>query len=109
MNGDHGGSQSGRAGYVQAGGASADPIGQHVRDYMPASTLQDVLVHQRIELDQQQTLNNLEIVVNCVPVKAAGKLVGALATFRDKTEPDEHAGAIVGRQNLCGKPEGPHP
>lgn len=82
-------------------GLPADPIGKHVRDCMPESKLQDVLIHHRAELDQQQTLNNLEIVVNCVPVKAAGKLVGALATFRDKTELTRMLEQLSGAKNYA--------
>jgi len=82
-------------------GLHAEPVGKHVREVMPQSTLQDVLIHQRAELDQQQTLNNLEIVVNCVPVKAAGQLVGALATFRDKTELTSMLEQLSGAKNYA--------
>ncbi|MDV2684255.1 DcuS/MalK family sensor histidine kinase [Alkalihalophilus lindianensis] len=67
-------------------GLRGDPIGQHVASFMPNTRLHDVLVHEEMKLDQPEKLNQMEIVINHVPVKTAGKLVGALATFRDKTE-----------------------
>ncbi|GAA0353648.1 DcuS/MalK family sensor histidine kinase [Bacillus horti] len=67
-------------------GMKEEPVGKSIQYFLPESKLQDVLVHQKPVLDQAQKLNQLEILVNHVPVTAGGKLVGALATFRDKTE-----------------------
>ncbi|ANA79609.1 DcuS/MalK family sensor histidine kinase [Paenibacillus glucanolyticus] len=82
-------------------GLGVDPIGKNVQEIMPESKLQEVLIHQRAEMDQPQKLNNLEIVVNCVPVKAAGKLVGALATFRDKRELTSMLEQLSGAKNYA--------
>ncbi|MED1603102.1 DcuS/MalK family sensor histidine kinase [Alkalihalophilus marmarensis] len=67
-------------------GLKGNPLGQHVASYMPNSRLHEVLVHKEMKLDQAEKLNKLDIVINHVPVKASGRLVGAMATFRDKTE-----------------------
>ncbi|RKD76449.1 two-component system, CitB family, sensor histidine kinase MalK [Sinobaca qinghaiensis] len=67
-------------------GIYGDPLGHDVKEFLPDSKLTEVLVHGRSEFDEEQSLNGMDIVVNRVPVYAEGRLVGALATFRDKTE-----------------------
>jgi CitB family two-component system sensor histidine kinase MalK len=69
-------------------GLLENPIGRQVDDYLPASAalLKQVLVTGEPSFNQEQKLNGIEIVVNRVPVILNGKIVGALATFRDKTE-----------------------
>ena len=45
-----------------------------------------VLLNERLVYDQEQKLNGIDIVVNRVPVISNKHLVGALVTFRDKSE-----------------------
>jgi len=61
-------------------------IGQKVDDVVPNSRMQNVLQSGEAELDQEQQLNGRTIVTNRVPVMVHGKLVGVVATFRDKSE-----------------------
>lgn len=67
-------------------GLIENPISKQVDDYLPASLLKQVLVTGESAFNQQQKLNGIDIVVNRVPVILNGEIVGALATFRDKTE-----------------------
>lgn len=67
-------------------GLIENPIGKQVNAYLPTSQLQEVLQTGEPAFDQEQKLNGIDIVVNRVPVILNGEIVGALATFRDKTE-----------------------
>ncbi len=71
--------------FYQAG-LTENPIGKQVDAYLPALLLKQVVVTGEPAYNQEQKLNGLDIVVNRVPVILNGKIVGALATFRDKTE-----------------------
>jgi len=67
-------------------GLAENPVGQQVHAYLPPSLLKEVLLNERVVYDQEQKLNGIDIVVNKVPVISDKHLVGALATFRDKSE-----------------------
>ncbi|NEU29464.1 two-component system sensor histidine kinase DcuS [bacterium LRH843] len=67
-------------------GLSDNPVGQKVRSYLPSSLLRQVLLSKHTVYDQEQKLNGIDIVVNKVPVISNHQSVGALATFRDKSE-----------------------
>jgi CitB family two-component system sensor histidine kinase MalK len=70
----------------QKAGLSEKPIGLHIGEYMPTTRLGKVLKTGKAELDEEQNLNGITILVNRVPVIVGNKTVGAIATFRDKTE-----------------------
>ncbi|HHY45287.1 MAG TPA: sigma-54-dependent transcriptional regulator [Firmicutes bacterium] len=64
-----------------------DAIGAHVRDVIATTRLDEVLATGVAELNQRQTVGETEIVTNRVPVRdESGKVVGAVAVFRDLTE-----------------------
>lgn len=63
-----------------------DPVGKNIEEYMPNSRLPRVLHSGKEEYDQEFDLHGLTLLVNRVPVYVNGKIVGAIATFRDKTE-----------------------
>lgn len=63
-----------------------DPIGRNIEEYMPKSRMPIVLQTGKAELDQEFDLQGLTLLVNRVPVYVNGRIVGAIATFRDKTE-----------------------
>lgn len=67
-------------------GMKEDPIGKNVDEFFPNSRLRNVLETGKAELDAEHDLNGITILVNRVPVRVDGKIVGAIATFRDKTE-----------------------
>ncbi|QUW23107.1 two-component system sensor histidine kinase DcuS [Sporosarcina sp. Marseille-Q4063] len=71
--------------FYQAG-VMENPIGKQVEAYLPGSLLKQVVDTGEPSFNQEQKLNGIDIVVNRVPVILSGKIVGALATFRDKTE-----------------------
>ncbi|GAC1318094.1 MAG: sensor histidine kinase [Chloroflexota bacterium] len=63
-----------------------DMAGWDVRDVIPDSGLPRVLRSGNAEADQPTQFNARAIVVSRIPVRIRGKLVGAIATFRDQTE-----------------------
>lgn len=70
----------------QRAGLAGDPVGQEVDAYLPPSRLREVLLNEKIEYDQEQRLHGIDIVVNKRPVELNDQMVGAIATFRDKSE-----------------------
>lgn len=67
-------------------GITDHPVGRAVEDFLPQSRLRRVLESQDAEYDQELELNGWVLVVNRLPVRVDGQVVGAIATFRDKTE-----------------------
>lgn len=73
-----------------------DPIGKHVEDYLPNSRLMRVLESGTPEYDQEHQLNGMVLVVNRVPFSVGNQVVGAVATFRNKTELKQLAEQLTG-------------
>ena len=71
---------------LQKAGLGESPIGKKMDAYMSASRLSRVLQTGQAELDEEQHLNGVALLVNRVPVFVDNNIVGAVATFRDKTE-----------------------
>jgi two-component system CitB family sensor kinase len=70
--------------------------GWPIQEVIPESGLPKVLRSGTGEADQSTHLNGRAIVVSRVPVRIRGRLVGAIATFRDQTELEELAGELQG-------------
>ena len=77
-------------------GIFGDPIGRKVDEYVPNTRLRSVLKLGQAELDQEQELNGVTIWTNRIPVTVEGEIVGAIATFRDKTEIRQMAEKLTG-------------
>ncbi|MFC7440245.1 DcuS/MalK family sensor histidine kinase [Laceyella putida] len=71
-------------------------VGKNIEEVMPESRLRHVLESGRAEVDQEYGLNGLTLVVNRVPVTVENQVVGAIATFRDKTELKQLAEQLTG-------------
>ncbi|HEK9101047.1 sensor histidine kinase [Bacillus pfraonensis] len=67
-------------------GLEEDFIGKDVEKYMPNSCIKEVLQTGEAQLYEEQNLYGITIVTNRVPLYVKGEIVGAIATFRDKTE-----------------------
>lgn len=61
-------------------------IGEDIEEYMPNSCIKEVLQTGKAQLYEEQNLYGITIVTNRVPLYVKGEIVGAIATFRDKTE-----------------------
>ncbi|MCM3118470.1 DcuS/MalK family sensor histidine kinase [Neobacillus sp. MER 74] len=67
-------------------GLPDNPMGVNIERYLSTTRLKDLLQTGKAELDEEQNLNGMTILTNRVPVIVGNKVVGAIATFRDKTE-----------------------
>jgi two-component system, CitB family, sensor histidine kinase MalK len=77
-------------------GLSQEPVGMKLYEYLPSSRLDQVLQTGQHELDEEQTINGVSILVNRVPLVVNGQIVGAISTFRDKTEVNQLAEQLTG-------------
>lgn len=80
----------------KAAGLSQFPIGQDVQQFLPRSRLGYVLLRGLALYDQDYDLNGTALLVNYVPVRVNGRVLGAIATFRDKTEVKQLADKLTG-------------
>lgn len=84
---------------LKLSGLSADPIGRPVNAFVPNTRLTEVLYTGKMELDQEQDLFGVSVLANRVPLLVNGNIVGAIATFRDKTEVKRLAEELTGVQD----------
>ncbi|MCP8969930.1 DcuS/MalK family sensor histidine kinase [Ectobacillus ponti] len=85
----------------QKAGLKGDPMGLKIEDYLPDTRLTRILQSGQTELDQEQNLHGVTILVNRVPVVVNQQPVGAIATFRDKTEVQLLAEQLTGVRNYA--------
>ncbi|MDR6227302.1 DcuS/MalK family sensor histidine kinase [Desmospora profundinema] len=81
---------------IRRAGIVEDPIGMAIEDFLPKSRLRHVLESEHAEYDRELELNGMVLVVNRIPVMVEGQVVGAIATFRDKTELKQLAEQLTG-------------
>lgn len=77
-------------------GLTEEPVGMKIHDYLPSTRLDQVLQTGNPELDEEQNINGVSILVNRVPLIVNGEVVGAISTFRDKTELNQLAEQLTG-------------
>jgi two-component system CitB family sensor kinase len=70
--------------------------GWPIQEVVPESGLPSVLGSGTPEADQSTYINGRAVVVSRVPVLIRGRIVGAIATFRDRTELEELARELQG-------------
>ena len=67
-------------------GLHDNPINKPVQDYVPNTRLMEIIESGEAELDQEQDFHGLSVLTNRLPMMVDGEIVGAISTFRDKTE-----------------------
>jgi len=77
-----------------------DIIGKNIEDVLPTTRLTAVLGTGKSEFEKEQRINNTVIMTNRIPIKDRGKIVGAIATFRDKTEVTRLAEELTGAKKM---------
>jgi two-component system, CitB family, sensor histidine kinase MalK len=82
-------------------GLEGNPMGMNIEAYLPETRLTHIIKMGENELDQEQNLNGVTILVNRVPVIVDNEPVGAIATFRDKTEVQLLAEQLTGVRNYA--------
>lgn len=74
----------------------ADLLGRDISEVFENTALPSTLEYGVPEYDKEIFINDTIIVANRVPVKNQGKIIGAIATFRDKTEVTRLAEEVTG-------------
>ncbi|MDW7667771.1 MAG: ATP-binding protein [Bacillota bacterium] len=77
-----------------------DIIGKKVLEVFPTSQLPEVLKSGEAEYDKEQEMNKAHILANRVPIKDGDKILGAIATFRDRTMMTKLAEEISGTKQV---------
>ncbi len=77
-------------------GIAEDVVGKPVSEAVPNTRLPEVLETGKAQYDQEQVFNETIVLTNRVPIIVRGKVVGAVATFRDKTEVKRLAEELTG-------------
>lgn len=77
-------------------GISTPLVGRRIDKVFPKFHVTAVMETGLKEADQEFILGNQSIVANIVPVYVNNKIVGAVATFRDKTEVKQMAEQLTG-------------
>lgn len=78
-----------------------DLIGKNIEDVLPNTRLTTVLETGKCEFEKEQRINNTVIMTNRIPINDRGKIVGAIATFRDKTEITRLAEELTGVKKMA--------
>ena len=77
-------------------GSHGELVGRNVEEVLPSSRLRSVVESGQAEYDQEGEILGLKILTNRVPVLVDGRITGAVATFRDKTEVNRLAEQLTG-------------
>ncbi|SDZ51444.1 two-component system, CitB family, sensor histidine kinase MalK [Evansella caseinilytica] len=77
-------------------GLKEDPIGMEITEYMPPTRLDRVLKTGKPERNEEMEFNGISFLVNRVPLVVDKQIIGAISTFRDKTEVNELAKQLTG-------------
>lgn len=88
--------KSARELFEKAGFMGKEPIGLAIQEYLPGMKLNHVLREKKTILDEKQELNGFSIISNQVPLLVNEEVIGAIVTFRDKTEIDQLAEQLTG-------------
>lgn len=80
--------------FTQAG--IGDVSGMNIEEHAPNSRLKTVLETGQSELDYEYDVRGITLLSNTVPLKVNNKIVGAISTFRDKTEIKQLAEELSG-------------
>ena len=88
--------RSARELFEKAGFKGREPIGASIEEFLPGLAVGRVLLEKKTVLDEEQELNGLSIISNHVPLLVNDQVIGAMLTFRDKTEIDELAEQLTG-------------
>jgi len=76
-------------------------IGKNIEDLIPNTRMISVLETGKSEFEKEQRINNTIIMTNRIPIMNREKVVGAIATFRDKTEVTKLAEELTGVKKMA--------
>ncbi|KKM08967.1 histidine kinase [Clostridiales bacterium PH28_bin88] len=77
-------------------GIEEEVVGRPIQEVIPDSHLPYIVATGVSEYDRERLLNRTTILANRFPIRVKGEIVGAVATFRDKTEVAKLAEELTG-------------
>ena len=86
--------KSAREFFHKAGLIDEEPIGMNINEFLPGVMLN----HNQMDLDEEQNFNGVSVITNWAPLVVNKQMIGAIATFRDKTEVKQLAEELTGVQ-----------
>ena len=76
-------------------------IGNYIEDVIPNTHLINILESGESEFEKEQRINNTIVMTNRIPIINKSEVVGAIASFRDKTEVTKMAQELTGVKRLA--------
>ena len=86
---------------LRSAGVNGPLEGQPVQQTIPATRLDAIIESGKPEYDMEQNINGNIIMTNRAPICVQGKVIGAVATFRDMTEVRAQAERLTGLSNYA--------
>ncbi|WP_066367236.1 DcuS/MalK family sensor histidine kinase [Neobacillus fumarioli] len=77
-------------------GKNDNPVGRSVEDYIPNLHLKNVLETGNPRINEEINLSGITLLSNQLPISMGDEIVGAITTFRDKTEINQLAEELTG-------------
>ncbi len=78
-----------------------NPIGMNIESIYHGNNMQEILTDGNPKLNHEESINNITVITNQVPVIMENEIVGAITTFRRKTEMEELAQQLTGVRNYA--------
>lgn len=76
-------------------------LGYNIEEVIPNTGLVNVLETGKAEFEEEHRINDTIIMTNRVPILSRRKVVGAIASFRDKTEVTKLAEELTGAKKMA--------
>ncbi|WP_097028410.1 ATP-binding protein [Clostridium peptidivorans] len=76
-------------------------IGQNIEELISNTRMINVLETGKAQFEKELRINNTIIMTNIIPIMNRGKVVGAIASFRDKTEVTRMAEELTGVKKMA--------
>ncbi len=86
--------------FEYAGFAITNPLGEKI-EKIYTTDMQDVLIKGASRIDFEEKINNVTVITNQFPIKIKNEIVGAITTFRLKTELEDLAEKLTGVRNYA--------
>lgn len=84
--------------FHKAGLTDKEPVGMNISEFLPGAMLERMLDEENLDLDEEHDFNGVSVISNRVPLVVNNQVIGAIATFRDKTEVNLLAEQLTGVQ-----------
>ena len=76
-------------------------MGQNIEEVIPNTRMINVMETGESEFEKEQRINDTIIMTNRIPIMNRGKVIGAIASFRDKTEVTRMAEELTGVKKMA--------